>query len=565
MEVCPYCKKPFKRLKSHLPYCKMIGLTVPADQSKPATRPHTKKMKKITDIKNTKERELETESKKRSTDSVKYKPEQAVKSFPLLAVGLESNTKADKDIKNTVQCSIKKLKNTKPKITFQGETKAQFYASENTTPKTELAKDLPASGESRSNLSETETSLLLGPVEPSLSNQDRKYSSALSNDIPTTSTNLRLDKIVSPRQNLLVDLLDMPIGDYHSSPVNLSYGVERTTSLSSNESVSKARGHLSEVSTDVRDSKTQENMESQMNFKVSPVDAIQVKETQDKGQKLGIDTRGNQGNREKSISVLEMQEWASMNGGAENFSSGDSATEKKCQDEGPGLHLFTPRETACSELLSASQSHNQSLASLAVRFFQEEKAEARSPNQVLNVKALTENSERASVQHRSGCGPQVSHHGCQQTLHSVLPHASSSPFSQMGVADRKTLSSTLGLEWFPELYPGYLGLGVLPGKPQYWNAMAQKPRLTNPQGERLSQVPLLERSSTALKSLEPPTRLTTSNLFLMRLLGAVQKGWIRCSTTVRSGVGGVTMLFTGYFVLWCGWSFRHLKLQRWRK
>nr|XP_055189200.1 uncharacterized protein C17orf80 homolog isoform X2 [Nyctereutes procyonoides] len=530
MEVCPYCKKPFKRLKAHLPYCKMIGLTVPADQSKPATRPHTKKMKKIADIKNTKERELETESKKRNTDSVKYKPEQAVKSFPLLAVGLESNTKADKDIKNTVQCSIKKLKNTKPKITFQGETKAQFYASENTTPKTELAKDLPASGESRSNLSETETSLLLDPVEPSLSNQDRKYSSALPNDVPTTSTNLRLDKIDPPRQKLLVDLLDMPIGDYHSSPVNLSYGVERTTSLSSNESVSKARDHLSEVSTDVRDSKTEENMESQiLNFKVSPVGDIQVKETQEKGQKLGIDTRGNKGNREKSVSVLEMQEWASVNGGAENFSSGDSATEKKCQDEGPGLHLFTPRETACSELLSASQSHNQSLASLAVRFFQEEKAEACSPNQVLNVKALTENSERASVQHRSGCGPQVSHHGCQQTLHSVLPHTSSSPFTQMGVADRKTLSSTLGLEWFPELYPGYLGLGVLPGKPQYWNAMAQKPQLTNPQGERLSQ------------------------------------GWIRCSTTVRSGVGGVTMLFMGYFVLWCGWSFRHLKLQRWRK
>ncbi|XP_044941912.1 uncharacterized protein C17orf80 homolog isoform X4 [Mustela putorius furo] len=78
-------------------------------------------------------------------------------------------------------------------------------------------------------------------------------------------------------------------------------------------------------------------------------------------------------------------------------------------------------------------------------------------------------------------------------------------------------------------------------------------------------VPLWERSSTALRSLEPPTRLASSNLSLMWLLGAVQKGWVRCGTTVRSGVGGLTMLFTGYFVLWCGWSFRHLKLQRWRK
>ncbi|KAI2584821.1 C17orf80 isoform 5 [Pan troglodytes] len=46
----------------------------------------------------------------------------------------------------------------------------------------------------------------------------------------------------------------------------------------------------------------------------------------------------------------------------------------------------------------------------------------------------------------------------------------------------------------------------------------------------------------------------------MRLLGAVQKGWIRCNTTIRkSGFGGITMLFTGYFVLCCSWSFRRLK------
>uniref|UniRef100_A0A384CBZ0 ATP synthase membrane subunit f n=2 Tax=Ursus maritimus TaxID=29073 RepID=A0A384CBZ0_URSMA len=571
MEVCPYCKKPFKRLKSHLPYCKMIGPTVPADQkacqSKRATRPHAKKMKgPIADLNNTKDRELE--SKKRNTNLVKDKPEQATKSFPLLAVGLEraSNTKAEKDIQNQVQCSIKKLKNTEPKITFQGETKAQFYASENTTPKREFAKYLPTSGEKRSNLSEIETSLPLGPVTPSSSKHDRKYSSALPNDVQTTSANLRLDKIDPPRRELLVNLPDKPIDDYHSSPMNLNCGVERErTSLSSNERQSKPRDHLPEVSSDVGDSETQEkNMESQfLNFKVSPVGDIQVRENQGKGLNLGTEAHGSRGNAEKRASVTEMQQWASVSGDAKNFSNDDSATEKKCPDEGPSLNLCAPRETTCSELLSVSQSHNQSLASLAVRFFQEEKAKACNPNRVRGVKALTESGKGASLQHGSGCGLQVSHHGCQQTLHSTLPHASYSPFSQIGIADRKPLSSSLGLEWFPELYPGYLGLGVLPGKPQYWNAMAQKPQLTNPQGERLSQVPLLERSSTALRSLEPPTRLTTSTLSLMRLLGAVQKGWIRCSTTVRSGVGGVTMLFTGYFVLWCGWSFRHLMSSKW--
>ena len=52
----------------------------------------------------------------------------------------------------------------------------------------------------------------------------------------------------------------------------------------------------------------------------------------------------------------------------------------------------------------------------------------------------------------------------------------------------QSLSSALGLEWFPELYPGYLGLGVLPERPQHWSTLAQKPLLViSPQGERLSQ------------------------------------------------------------------------------
>ncbi|XP_042773491.1 uncharacterized protein C17orf80 homolog isoform X2 [Panthera leo] len=532
MEVCPYCKKPFKRLKSHLPHCKMIRPTVPADhkacQSKLATRPHaTSRKRPITDLNNTTERELETRSEKRNTKLVKDKPERTVKSFPLPAVGLEraSNTKADEYLKNRVQCSLKMLKDTEPKVAFQGEAKAQFYASQNTTPNKELPKDLPPSGESRSKLSETKASLPLGPVEPSSSNQDRKPS-ALPSDVQTTSPDLRLDKIDPPRQKLLVKLVGTANGDYRSSPMNLHHGIERVrTSLSSNETESKARDHLSEVSSDVRDPEIQEKrMESQfLNFKVSPLGEIHVRENQGEGLDLGVEARGSTGSAEKSVSVTDTQERA------KNFSGGDSATEKKCRDEGPDLNSFTPRETTCGELLSVSQSYNQNLASLAVRFFQEEKAAACSPHRVPDVKVFTERSERAPLPHGPGCGPQASRPGCQQPSHSVLLHASDSPFSQVGAAGRKGLSSSLGLEWFPELYPGYLGLGVLPGKPQYWTAVAQKPQLISPQGERLSQ------------------------------------GWVRCSTTVRSGVGGVTMLFAGYFVLWCSWSFRHLKLQRWRK
>uniref|UniRef100_A0A096NU55 Mitochondrial nucleoid associated protein 1 n=1 Tax=Papio anubis TaxID=9555 RepID=A0A096NU55_PAPAN len=498
MEVCPYCKKPFKRLKSHLPYCKMIGSTIPTDQkvhqSKPATLPRAKKMKgPIKDLIKAKGKELETENEERNSKLMMDKPEQTVKTFPLPAVGLEraTTTKADKDIKNPIQPSFKMLKNTKPKTTFQEETKAQFYASEKTSPKRELAKDLSKFGESQRNPSEAGASLLVGSIEPSLSNQDRKYSSTVPNDVQTTSGDLKLDKIDPQRQELLVKLLDVPTGDCHISPKNVSNEVKRVRiSLLSNERDSKGRDHLSGVPTDVTVTETPEkNTESLiLSLKMSSLGKIQVTEKQEKGLTLGVETCGSKGNAEKSVSATEKQERTVMSHSCENFNTNDSVTEKKSQGEGPHLSLFIPRETTY-EFHSVSQSSSQSLASLATKFLPEEKAEAWNHNRVPDVKALMESPEgQVSLEPKSDSQFQASHTTCQSPLCSAQHHTPQSPFTNhAAAAGRKTLLSCVGLEWFPELYPGYLGLGVLPGKPQRWNAVAQKPQLTTPQGERLSR------------------------------------------------------------------------------
>ncbi|XP_008574295.1 PREDICTED: uncharacterized protein C17orf80 homolog isoform X3 [Galeopterus variegatus] len=569
MEVCPYCKKPFKRLKSHLPYCKMIGPTIPADQkvyrSKPATLPRAKKMKEpMKDVIKAKGRELETESDERNTKLIRDKPEQTNKSFPLLAVGLETSStkKADKDIKNQIQLSFKMSKKIEPKITFHGETKSQCHASENTSPKRELAKDLPKSKESRCTPSGTEASLLVGSMEPSLSNQDRKNSSAIPNDVQTTSVNLKLDKTDPQRQGPLGKLLDSPTGDFHSSSKNLRDEVKRvSTPLSSNESGSKVRDHLSEVPTDLRVTETKEKNTEPLilGLKISPLGKIQVKENQEEGLSLRVEACGSSRNAQKIVSATEMQEWTFMHHVPKNLSTDEATTEKKSQGEGAHFNLFTPRETAYNKFLPVSQSSNQSLASLAIKFLQEEKAQVCSHNPIPDKKAFMESKRQASVEPKSGCESQALHAGCQRSSHSAQHYVSKNPFvNHVAVADRKTLPSSMGLEWFPELYPGYLALGVLPGKPLYWNAEPQKLQLIGPQGGR--QVPLLERSSTDKRSLEPPTRLTTSNFSLMRLLGAVQKGWIRGSTAIKkSGVGGITVFLTGSFIFCCSWSFRHLK------
>ncbi|XP_055431004.1 uncharacterized protein C17orf80 homolog isoform X2 [Bubalus kerabau] len=450
------------------------------------------------------------------------------------------------------------LKDTKPKVAFRGETTAQFSASENTSSTKELAKALPQSEESRDNPSEIEAPLPPGPVAPSRSNYDKKYSLAFLNDVQATSADLRLDRVDASRQNLLVKLFNTSLGDGHSSPVNCSHRVQRGhMSSSGRERDSKAEDHLLGVSTD-RDFRTlAKNAESQIAaLKLNPLGKSQGKENQGKALHLGAETYGRQGGVEKSVSVTETQDCASL--------SHDSVTEKKPRDSGPGVHMFPLTGTACPERLPLAQSRNQSPASLAVKFLQEEKAEAGSWNRGPAVKALMAGEEWSSLTSKLGSQPPASCPRGLQSARSAQHHASRSPLAG------QSLSSALGLEWFPELYPGYLGLGVLPERPQHWSTLAQKPLLViSPQGERLSQVPWLERSATAVRSLEAPASSS-----LRRLLGAVHTGWIRCRTSVRTGVGGLTLLFTGCFVLCCSWSFKHLnpyvclclsqELQRWR-
>ncbi|XP_073901331.1 mitochondrial nucleoid-associated protein 1 isoform X3 [Castor canadensis] len=563
MEVCPYCKKPFKRLKSHLPHCKMIGSTIPTDQgvnqSKPATPLHAKKVKRLTkDLIKVKGGELETESEERDTKLVSKKLGQTVESFPLLA-------KAGKDINDKNHLSFKMLKHTEPKTPFQGGTKAS-YVLDNISPKRELAKDLPKSEERRCNPSETEASLLADSTEPSLLNQDRKYISATSNDVQATSVSLKLDTIDPQRQRLLIKLVSVPSSDYHR-PENLSNGVQRIrASVLSKESDSAGRGYLPGVSTDVKNTEAQEkNSESLiLGLHTNPLDKMQVK-NQEKQFDLGVEVCGSKGSAEKSVSATEMQEWTSVSRGCESF-TGNSATDGKAQDEDPLTNLVTPQEATYDMFLPLSQSQAQSLASLAVKSLQEEKAQFCSHNQSSGVKLLLEGKEEASVEPQPACQPQALLPGCQRSSCSTQDHISQSALINHVAADRKTPSSSMGLEWFPELYPGYVGLGVLQRKPQYWNSVAQKPWRTSSPWGGLSKVPLLERSSTDVRSLEPLTGPAASTYPLMRLLGVMHKGWIRCNTTIKkSGVGGITMLFTGCFIVCCSWSFRHLKLQRWRK
>lgn len=572
MEVCPYCKKPFKRLKSHLPHCKMIGPDTAVGHvyhTKPAVPLRAKKEKRPTrDL--SKGRAPETENEKRSAKLISNRPGWTVAPFPPPpAVGLEraGANKAAEDTKDPDGLSFPAGKHSEPKITSQGEMAAPSGTWVTTCLKTELVRDVCKSEESRCGHSEAGAALLVGSVEPSLSKEARKHSLVLPGDVQASCPNRTLDTVVPQRQRILAKLQDVSTSDYHS-PENLSSGVQGVRgSVSRQEGSSRGGGHLPGASTDPGKEKHSEALIVGLHTK--PLSEIQFKENPEKEFGLVV-RRGSKENAKKSVSATGEQHWSSGDFDCKNL------TGEKSQDSGL-LNLFTTREAAYSKPLSVSQPGHQSVASLdngaivargltPVKSLQE-KTQLCAPHQVSAVTLSGESKDRASIEARSACQPQALQMVCQPSSYSAQHLVSKIALvSRVVVADTKALSIPVGLEWFPELYPGYVGLGLLPRTPQHWNSTVHMPQLPSPRGEHISQVPGLEGSSAAGRSLEPPTRLTASTFPLMRLLGAVPKGWVRCSTALRrSGVGAITMLFTGYFVLGCSWSFRHLKLQRWRK
>ncbi|KAM5273359.1 mitochondrial nucleoid-associated protein 1 [Ctenodactylus gundi] len=446
MQVCPYCKKPFKRLKTHLPHCKMVGPATPMDQElRPSQLPTHPQAKKVTELFRdlVNGREFTAERKKGNTKLKKGKPEGTVASIPQEVVGSEGRgaSEARQDTEDQNQLSFGRSECAAPESPFQGGGEAQLQALDGSSER-ELAQDVPAPGERRRDPSGRKVTLLAGPVEPSVLNQDRKFPSAAGKDAQATLANLRLDPADPQRQRLPVRLLDVPVGDCHLSPGNPSDGRVRAAALSKEQ---EARGRGS------GDAGGQEkNSESRV---LSILAKSQVK-NREKELSLEPWVYGSKGNANRRTSRAGMLQRRASGSHSADVGSGDPAAGRTSSD----LSVFMLQKATSGELLSPSPP---------------------------------------------------------------------SPFSQGGTTDTKLLPYSVGLEWFPELYSSYLGLGLLPGRPQYWNPMAQKPQLTGSQGGRLP------------------------------------KGWIRSSSAVRkSGPGGVTMLFVGCVVLCCSWSFRQLSEPR---
>uniref|UniRef100_A0A8C3GJN9 ATP synthase subunit f, mitochondrial n=1 Tax=Cairina moschata TaxID=8855 RepID=A0A8C3GJN9_CAIMO len=129
-------------------------------------------------------------------------------------------------------------------------------------------------------------------------------------------------------------------------------------------------------------------------------------------------------------------------------------------------------------------------------------------------------------------------------------------------------AAAVGLEWFPELAPHYRALGVFAERP--WRGEAGGPPKA-PRGNLAGgrQEPLAERRLLDVRLGELPTWLATRDFSPRGLLGGVQKAWNGyCNKYInvkKGGAAGVSMLLAGYCILSYGWSYQHIKCNRWRK
>ncbi|XP_026557514.1 uncharacterized protein C17orf80 homolog isoform X3 [Pseudonaja textilis] len=138
IQICPYCGKQFKRLKSHLPHCKMAGSedsreALPLKKACDSERLSTEKKKKIRSL----EASPEEESKKSKTDLVTKKGRR--KNIGVTETVVNSNLPKDKDTEKKIKSASEKSPQTREN---KQKTSEELSAPVDLFPKTNLPEKL---------------------------------------------------------------------------------------------------------------------------------------------------------------------------------------------------------------------------------------------------------------------------------------------------------------------------------------------------------------------------------------------------------------------------------------
>ncbi|XP_074870520.1 mitochondrial nucleoid-associated protein 1 [Carettochelys insculpta] len=597
MEPCPYCGKAFKRLKSHLPHCKMAGdintafdsgkvpyPDLKASHSKPARllvpqgkRGQTKE--KMT----TPDHGSKRESKNKTLDASGNKVESKLN--PLQKGSTAGSEPAEKPGKNTkwqIKLASEKTQIDEGMRLAQEEARMHVNAVEERTSKAKHEKKLSKTQKSRGkNTSGVENLAAGGTLELSSLNKDEKSDSKFPREPLRSFAKQKQRKVVSQSPNQeLADSLDLPPSDLESIP---STAIEGVKLVIENHRVKVLRGRSKcKIQGAPPDNASTGNCTTQgmyMEMLVPDLSENHVDTGQSDHWKNGTVTRATNTHAFK----LELAESSTLSREREKNNSLTATEISIFSDPGEADCRRSPTGRASLDRSETEEKHRDLNGDM------DPKASFSTPLVEMPHSSVSETVSRASEGLASSyltCVQQLlkdnrqtgllsesvwntGRRDSQLALKQHLFHASENqPSCLLQPPGRNIQARAIGLEWFPALYPNYERLSMCPGIPLQGEREIEMKKMESSFVER-PQVPLLEKPLMDVKLKELPAWLSACDFSPKGLVGAVQKAWSsyynKYINVKKGGAAGISMLLAGYCILSYGWRYEHLKQDRWRQ
>ncbi|XP_039181296.1 uncharacterized protein C17orf80 homolog isoform X1 [Crotalus tigris] len=540
MQICPYCKKQFKRLKSHLPHCKMAD----SEDSREALPLFRKACDSVTSEQlNTEKKKwqiqsLETppkeESKKSKTNLVTKKGRR--KNIGVMGAIVNSGLPEEKQIKSTSEKSPQTRENKKTSEELSAAVDKKLFLKINLPEKLSTVEKTSRTPLPQEEIIPTSSLNLESLIQSGKATSEPQQKPCVKQKQNIKSS---VEQSVSLSTNNFIESLQ-PV------PQELGDRIEQITAshhVTALENRCESSGHNSLLNESILD-----------NSKAGqrPLKSVSG------GASIALTNRQQiiTGSVDKK-SILEL-EGNVKNGNTEN----DMSKIKACTSQdhvvdnygrvtrGP-VHLFKSKLDANSLFLKAEDYPKEHLIDPDLKpkvyptFTEVLRATGVDKTSTSHLSALEKNTDLC---------PRATE--TKEGKKSVMGLRKPSPQElEMTTSPEQSIQvSALGLEWFTELYPNYQKLGLFLERQSQWDAKISEAHILFCDNHK---VPLAEKN---LKDIKP------QGLSPQGILGATFRAWNRYFnrniSVKKHGFPGISLLLLGLCTLGYAWRHDHIKYKQ---
>ncbi|XP_019371563.1 PREDICTED: uncharacterized protein C17orf80 homolog [Gavialis gangeticus] len=564
-ELCPYCGKPYKWLKMHLPRCKMAGdERAPLDSRKALSADLEKGHSKPAQLLSTKQKtgqskgqvtaaetDSKPESQKKKLGAAKNKAHSKQKPQSA-AEGRKTNVlhteKPDNNTEQLIKRTSKMTQKEKGKGTLQKEDKAHMKAAGKVPVKAQAAQELLLPQKSRSKKASGLTSSAPGKgLKLAPGSQDGKSASGFPNDPVEALAPQRGAKAEAGAKD--VNALNVVI---EKRQVKVPKDQKKSKPKDIKAKSTPEEEH--EMESWYMDLLEPDCLASHREFILETPNAETViPEAAEKSTLRKKKRRKGDGFTALETPVPDVPVASAPQGhlGKLVQQSGDEhLTRVKwvdlLSDVDPKVHTSESRPSVTGTFPSHRGETPKNYLSCIAQLAKDKQQPAHVSNSPPNT-------------------PKDTKLALKQYLLSNSQHQ---PLHLSQVSGNSKLEGAQGLEWFPELYPSYRRVNAFRGKPLQQDVEIGEARrhLFSYKGQ---QGPLLEKRLPDVTLGELPVWLVTRDFSPKGLLNTTQTAWnsfySKYIDLKKGGAAGISMLLAGYCVLSYCWQYEHMKADRWRK